>query len=765
MKKIVYIFFLFQLIKSKIRNLLEEEEIKKICSKCELGFNSTYNNSELLNNTSINDKITSYVIKIVEMLKSDFNSSQLNEEYIYPRIIYPNIIFIIIIIIIIIIWIILIYIVCKNKKYIKFNNNNNHLKYHILYYLTLLILIIIIIFCSISIYYINKSSIYFNSSICALIRIYIDVRDGDQSNITYWKGIKDIQKDLVGDKIIIDKLINYIELQENITYDLKNNNPNKKYYDKTYYKEEEKNNYYFDYQVSSPSSSIIKVYPTYTRNRRIDIENINLEYSEKLYHGVEVNEYISNLNKPIKDNPSLIISEFFIINNYLNDILDTIQLSAEEYLQLLIDYSKKINNIVFPILYTIFILSIIFSILLIIFISLYIKINKNIYLYILQFIWNIKLILLLLIIISEICFKIFEIFGEDGSGLLQYATSEENLNSTNSIIFKGAGKTFLNMCFKDDNNGDLLSKILEIIDKNSSKIAELKSIVIAEIFVKEYYKRMEEIKLDKIKELTENLENMYKDYSLISYYEILNIKNAQDDLDELNYYTDYSNILSHQSPTSNKHSYDVWTTIKENCEKKYNNYEYINNSSSRIEGKKYCMILDEFDKNIAKNFYIGINCILSKDVDEHFLDYYETLNNFNNDNKIYLNENPNLIKITNNYYNELIIIKEKILNGLNYSINIVDYINKILHTSSESSVPIDLFSFMNCNFLQRDLKVYYIEMEKLSKNSISFIILNIILLIIKLISVILIILNIYKYKKEGGINNERDSSNNSNLLN
>ena len=762
MKKNIYIILiLFHIIKSKIRHLLEEDEIIKICSKCKSGFNSTYNNTEILNDISTDDKITPYVIKLVEMFKSDFNSSELIEEYIYPRVIFPNIIFPIIMIILLIIWIILIMKECKKKKVLNFNNK--HSKIMFLYPLTFLIFIIIIILSSISIFIIYESSLYFNSSMCALFRIYIDIRDGDQSNGTYWKGIRDLQKDLVGDKVIINQLINSIELQENVTYDLQNNDPNKKYQDKTYYQEEENNNFYYDYYVSSPSSSMIKVYPTYTRNRKVDIENINLEYKLKLYPGVEVNEKIKEINEPIKKNPSLITSEFAIVNNYLSDMLDTVQISAEEYLQYLVDYSKKVNNIVFPVLYSIFILSIIFSILGIIFLYLHVKKNKNIYSILMQILWNLKFIFVLFTIVSIISFRVFEIFGEDGSGLIQYATSESNLNSTDSIIFKGAGKVFLKMCFNNEDNGDLLSKILKLIDTDSSKIAQLKSIVLAEIFVKEYYNQMEGVQLDDTKKILDDLKDLYKDYSLISYYEILVLKNAQDVLDDLKLYTDYSNTISYQSPTSNKHSYDVWTTIRENCEKKYNKYEYINNESSREEGKKYCMVLDEFDKDIAKNFYSGISCILPKNIDEHFSEVYDNLNNFNKENKVYLNEKPNFIEMTNNYYDELIIIKEKILNGLNHSRNIVDYINKILHASSDASVPVDLFSFMNCQFLQRDLKVFYFEMENLSNNTTPFLVVVILLLFFKIISIVLVILNINKNKNEA--KEERESASSSNLLN
>ena len=766
MKKILYILLFllfFQSIENKIHLLLQEDEILKICSKCESTFNFTYNNSELLDKTSLNDKITPYVIQFVEILKSDNNSKGEITDYIYPRVVFPNLIYIILLLLLIIIWIILIILVSKNKKCLKFKTsfNNTISKKHYLYYISF---IIIIILSSISFYFIYESSTYLNTSICALFRIYIDLRDGDQANTTYWKGIKNLQKDLVGDKSIINQLLYNIELQENITNDLKNNDPNKKYYDNTFYKEEQNNNFYYNYQVSSPSSSILKVYPSYTRNRKNDLNDIQIEYTTKLYQGVKVNEDISLINKPIKENPSLIISEFALVNNYLNDILDTVQVSVEVYLQYLVDYSKILNTYVYPTLYSVFSLIILFSIFGIISIYKYINNNKKKYFIILQIIWNIKLFLLLFAIISQILFKFFVIFGEDGSGILQYATSEDNLDSSDSIIFKGAGKAFLKMCF-NGNNGDLLSKILEFIDYDSSKLAQLKSILLAEIFVKEYYKQMEETQLDKTKGLCDNLENMYKDYSLISYYELLNSKTCQDDLDDLNLYTDYSNILTHQSPLSNKHSFDVWTTLKKNCNN-YNNYEYINSESSRIEGNKYCMVLDDFDKNTAKNFYTSISCVLSKDVDEHFSDYYDGLNNFNKENKVYLNENPNFIQMTNKYYNELLLIKEIILNGLTYSKNIIDLINILLKSSSDADVPVDLFSFMNCHFLQRDLKVFYIEMERLCNNSIPFIIINIFTLIGLLTNTILIIIIIYKYSKKGKeLNSERESSNNINLLN
>ena len=175
------------------------------------------------------------------------------------------------------------------------------------------------------------------------------------------------------------------------------------------------------------------------------------------------------------------------------------------------------------------------------------------------------------------------------------------------------------------------------------------------------------------------------------------------------------------------------------------------------------MVLDEFDKEIAKNFYTGISCILPKNIDEQFSEVYDNLNNFNKVNKVYLNENPNLIEMTNNYYNELIIIKEKILSGLNHSRNIVDYINKILHASSDASVPVDLFSFMNCQFLQRDLKVFYYEMANLSNNTTPFLVVGILLLVFKIISIILVILNINKRKNE--TKEERESNSSSNLLN
>lgn len=89
MKRIILILFLLSIFDCK----LDEVEMRKICSKCEAGFNDTYKDTELLNNTSEDDKINEYVIILVELLKTDFNSSDLVDQYVTPRVIYSNIFF------------------------------------------------------------------------------------------------------------------------------------------------------------------------------------------------------------------------------------------------------------------------------------------------------------------------------------------------------------------------------------------------------------------------------------------------------------------------------------------------------------------------------------------------------------------------------------------------------------------------------------------------------------------------------------------------
>ncbi len=58
-----------------------------------------------------------------------------------------------------------------------------------------------------------------------------------------------------------------------------------------------------------------------------------------------MNEDIQNLNNHIKENPEYITKENQYINSELNDILESVQISVEEYFQYLIDYSKYANNI------------------------------------------------------------------------------------------------------------------------------------------------------------------------------------------------------------------------------------------------------------------------------------------------------------------------------------------------------------------------------------------------------------------------------------
>ena len=252
-----------------------------------------------------------------------------------------------------------------------------------------------------------------------------------------------------------------------------------------------------------------------------------------------------------------------------------------------------------------------------------------------------------------------------------------------------------------------LNIILKKMDQDSSKLAELKGIVLEEIILAKYYEIMEKVELNETQDIVDELESMNNDYSLITYYStlisIIQIR-CQDDFNELNRYTDYSNPLTSRQSTLIKtnHSYDVWTSRKENCAD-YKNYEYINNKKDRIEGNKYCMVLEEFEKDVAKNFYSGIKVALLEDVDVTFEKYYEGMKAFKEDNKKLLTENPNFIELTKNYYNDLLKLKEKIMEGLGYSKKIVELINKILGSTSTVSFGVDIFGLSNCKFIKRDL--------------------------------------------------------------
>ena len=759
MKRIILILFLLSIFDCK----LDEVEMRKICSKCEAGFNDTYKDTELLNNTSEDDKINDYVIILVELLKTDFNSSDLVDQYVTPRVIYPNIFFFVLIGLLIIIWIVLIVLACCNKRVFKFQyDEKSHLKHHLMAYITFLLFLCVIVISSISFVIIKKSEVYFNSSVCSLLRLYIDLRDGDQTKTSYWKGLKGLQIDLQKDESAVSELMKTIELHDGVMEELNNN----KFLKNTFADDEKSNNYYADSKVTSPSSTSSKVYPSYSKNRLPELTKIQLEYGLKLDIGVNKNKEIQIQNNLIKKKTKLeesVSNEYKYINTELTDILDSLSITADDYVQYIIDYSEYVNYVAFPLLYSIFSLSIIFSVFGIIFTFLYIRDKKltlkvkNIFANILHAIWNIILFLLLLTNVAQILFKIFEIFGEDGSGVVQYATSEENFKSSDSVIFTGAGLMFLEMCFKHD-DGDFLTEMLSKMEKGSSDLNDLKGVLLEQILLANYDKLIEKVQLNETQNIINKLEKMYEDYSEISYYSSLIsiIENkCQNDFDSLNLYTDYSNpLISKQSKdSSDKHTYDVWTSIKENCNN-YKKYEYINNKASRIDGNKYCMVIDDFERSDAKSLYSGVKTssllILEKNVEDTFDEYYQALKQFKADNQKLLGESPNFIKMTKNYYEELLAVKEKILEGLGYSKKIVNLINKILNgeTSSTVSAGLDIFSAMNCKFIKRDLKVFYIEMEKLRANSAPFIILSFFAIIFLLSSAVLVMLNIYKYKSQ-----------------
>ena len=308
------------------------------------------------------------------------------------------------------------------------------------------------------------------------------------------------------------------------------------------------------------------------------------------------------------------------------------------------------------------------------------------------------------------------------------------------------------MCFRND-SGDLLSEILSTLEKNTSKIEELDRIYLAEIILGQYYENIKQIELNETEEILNNLKDMYNDYSLISYYEdaLLTIeKSCQYDLDELNKYTDYSNpLISYQSTIlNNNHTYDVWASKYINCNK-YKNYKYISDKDERIDGNKYCLVINEFSSDIAKNFYLNIKTTKSliKTVDVVFNEYHQSLKLFEEDNKKLLYSGPsNFIVRTNYYYDDLISIKENILIGIDYSRQIAVLLNKLLGNPSGVDFGVDLFTIMNCWFLKRDLKVFYIQMDKLKNSSFKLLIFNIPEMILALICTFFILIIKYKYK-------------------
>ena len=755
-------FLLLNIYLCKKKKIFDEKEIKKICSRCHSNFNEVYNDTELIHATKDDDKINEYVIKIIEDIKLKKKSKIFLKEYAKSRTDSFYKIYIALISLILVFWIILIIFSCidNKKKFLTQLFFPKNCKNNFIPYFALILFIFLIVLSSVILYFIFETKKYLNDSLCSLFRIYIDVRDGDQVKLTSWEGIKNLQEGLTTDTNTIDQLLNTIELQENLYNDLKDN----EFENNTFDEDEKNNNYFSDLQVNSPSKLDKKVYPSYSKKRKETLELIKFEYTIKLSLALNVNQQIALLNKPIKEFPELIFEEYSFISNKLNDILNSAQYFAEKYLAYAVFYSKYINYYIFPIFYTIFTLLIFFSIAAILFIILYIKNNgtnikekfKNINKKILISLWNIFLFLLILIICSEGAFQIIKILSIDSSGFLQYATSEENINSENTIVFKGPGKLILGRCFKDDNSNILseILKLLKLVSNEISIIEELEEIYLSEIIFEKYHDIYEKINLNMTENLLTNLKNMFNDYSLISYFNNSSSifeKKCQFDLDDLNKYTDYSSqLLSFQSSfLSSEHTYDIWTSSKSNCEK-YENYEYINDKNDRKKGNKYCMVIDEFNTEEAKNFYSNIKLKLdfltNKSLEEIFSEYHQALIKFKEDNKILLNDNPNFISRTQKYYDNLISIKNNILKGIEYSKEITKLINKLITQPSALDISIDLFTAMECWFLRRDIKVFYINMESLKNSSNNLLIINIIEIILVFICILFIIIIIYRYQ-------------------
>ena len=142
------------------------------------------------------------------------------------------------------------------------------------------------------------------------------------------------------------------------------------------------------------------------------------------------------------------------------------------------------------------------------------------------------------------------------------------------------------------------------------------------------------------------------------------------------------------------------------------------------------MVIDEFNTDIATNFYsditLKLELLTENSIEEIFSEYHRALIKFKEDNQVLLNDNPDFISRTQKYYDDLISIKMKVAKSIEYSQEIAKLINKLISHPSAIDIGIDLFSIMECWFLRRDVKVFYINMESLENSSGILLILNII---------------------------------------
>ena len=544
-----------------------------------------------------------------------------------------------------------------------------------------------------------------NGMTCTVYKFIKNVFEGDECyEKPIWSGFSHIINSIVNiDKIILNSYSKNDKIIDNIN-DIKNLSFYQYIMQNEKFLNDEKSKYEDLYKINfinpDPFNSE-NVFPDFIYEMPNLLKDIIFDFEYSIVHPFKVLNDISEYINVIYSNKDNISNSLKNSLEKLNKFKQTFDYFAYDAIVNKIKYQKYINkygnaffSFFFPVCISIGSINI-FCLLF------YVTFNlqwTRIPMYVL---WNIETLIMIISFIFGLLFSLIYLEGKDGRDIIDYALSSYNLNNKNTIIFKGEGKEYLNICFNE--NGDLLNK-LNLLNNNTILIDKLYDyILIIETQIK-----IVSNEFDNLKKHINNFENYY-DYIDNSYYYINGEKyEFKNILIELRKYSDSGyegNYLK-----KNNEIFDVWVFSKKNCPK---GYKYISNSDNYILQKRNCLLFNE-RKNLSSYYNnIVINKGKYNNLQEAFESYNKTIFSYIEKNQEILKNN--ILPYFNEYYNNLTLLKNKIESNLNEIYSSISQLKNLYGKYIKNNESI--FSFVNCRFMRRDINLFLFQMDKLSENS------------------------------------------------
>ena len=303
-----------------------------------------------------------------------------------------------------------------------------------------------------------------NGMSCTVFKLYTEVLDGQEAEITpKWTGINNIQNKLVEISQTVENIGNNRVDIFTQTPQLDTKETDFKSELSTKATEVSNKNIVFTEggstnQITIKPDYVTNYYPVGTVGKTA--YQINFEFDQLLIKSKDIiSQADSSSSEIVKESTSIngLIGD---IDSLFNDFGSTLDSFSSSIAEPWMDYQKTITNygnlgcnIFFGVLVG---LSGLIIGLTIVFVLLKIKFLK---IFIIIF-WNILVLIMILTFIIGGVFGLLGIIGKDGTSVIYYLISEENLNSTPPKIIPDSIGSYIDVCMHGD--GDLSSKFQEV---------------------------------------------------------------------------------------------------------------------------------------------------------------------------------------------------------------------------------------------------------------------------------------------------------------